>query len=387
MNLNDLFSSEDTIQDIYCGECSTHMDLAFLNFDKNVSGVRITVDELPTLVCPNCNSTSLPDRSRYALIHLHKRALDENRPHVISRRKKTEENYGFTDVPFQYDSDDYIYIPGLERTFGKGYLTPIFFNKEVLLKYDAHPSYKVAFASRTYGSIIQNGDLQVPFGINRNGRLVMWLGDISQLSIKEQYYLCSENVESDHSIGSEFYDGQIECIFTNRTPEDQLFRQRSKLLESCFNRFGHKIAHLENEVLDVAISIRPPLVDTPSERRNMADALNKVYIESFNNKVLENILDEKNINTANLGSLKRLQKLAEVTNPAVDVAKMMNSLYVLYDLRVAYSHLGSKSGQYKKLLSVKQRLNLSEDANLLDIYTSLLRELKIAFKELAAVFS
>lgn len=37
----------------------------------------------------------------------------------------------------------------------------------------------------------------------------MWLGDIARLPDAEQYYLRSENIDSDHSIGSEFYDGQI----------------------------------------------------------------------------------------------------------------------------------------------------------------------------------
>ena len=97
---------------------------------------------------------------------------------------------------------------------------------------------------------------------------------------------------SDHSIGSEFYDGQIECKFTERTREDQLFEQRSRFLEACFRKFGAKIAHLENEVLELALLVRRPVVDTPGERRNVADSLNKIYLESFDNKALERLLDE-----------------------------------------------------------------------------------------------
>lgn len=264
-------------------------------------------------------------------------------------------------------------------------MTPVFFNTEVLLKYDIHPSYRVTFASRTYGSIRQGDDFHIPFGINRNGRLVMWLGDIARLPENEQFYLRSENVQSDHSIGSEFYDGQIECKFTDRTPEDSLFEQRSRLLEACFARFGQKVAHLEKEVLDLVISIRRPLVDTPSERRNVADALNKVYIESLDNKALESILVSLGKDATKLGTLKRLQKLAETIVPTVDIASAMSPLFVLYDLRVAYSHLGSQEGQEEKLRFVRKRLGIAENADFFSIYDALVPALCSALTKLAEV--
>lgn len=383
MNVGDLFPPSGHVQRIYCENCTTHLDLSFEDFNDEVSGVRISLSGLPTLKCPKCGSLYLPDRSRFALIELHKRATERKSDYVTVQRRKTERNFGFTHVPFQYDSDDYCYIPGLWREFDDGFLTPVFFNKEVLLKYDVHPSYRVAFASSTYGSIRQGDDFNIPFGINRHGRLVMWLGDIARLPESEQFYLRSENVQSDHSIGSEFYDGQIGCKFTDRTPEDQLFEQRSRLLEACFARFGQKVAHLEKEVLDLAISIRRPVVDTSAERRNVVDSLNKVYLESFDNKALEKILSALGQDASKLGSLKRLQKLAEAAAPEEDVAGTMSPLYVLYDLRVAYSHLGSHEGQEEKLRFVKQRLKLSDEFDLFEIYDALLPALRATFEKLA----
>lgn len=383
MNVGDLFPPAGHLQRIYCDNCTSHMDLSFEAFNEDVSGVRISLSGLPTLKCPQCACSYLPDRSRFALIELHRQATEQASDQVTVQRRKTERNYGFTKVPFLYDSDDYCYIPGLWRTFDEGFLTPVFFNKEVLLKYDVHPSYRVAFASSTYGSIRQGDDFDIPFGINRYGRLVMWLGDISRLPESEQFYLRSENVQSDHSIGSEFYDGQIECKFTERTPEDQLFEQRSRLLEACFVRFGQKVAHLEKEVLDLAISIRRPVVDTATERRNVADALNKVYLESLDNKALEKILTSLGQEASKLGSLKRLQKMVETVAPEEDIAGTMNPLYVLYDLRVAYSHLGSHEGQAEKLRYVRQRLMLSDNSDLFDIYDALVSALRSAFQKMA----
>jgi hypothetical protein len=276
-------------------------------------------------------------------------------------------------------------LGAITREFDEGFLTPVFFNREVLIKYDAHPSYRVSFASRTYGEIRQGDDFSIPFGVNRLGRVVMWLGDIAKLPENEQYYLRSENVPSDHSIGSEFYDGQIECKFTDRTPEDQLFEQRSRFLEACFNRFGEKVAHLETEVLELAITVRRPVVDTPVERRNVADTLNKIYLESLDNKTLEKLLTSQGQDGAKLGRLKRLQKLVESIDPAADVAQLMSPLYVLYDLRVAYSHLGSEASQQEKLDFVRERLGLGPNADLFSIYDSIVLELTAAFGRLSKI--
>jgi len=386
MNVADLFPPPGKVQRIYCEKCSDHLDLSFADFDDDVSGVKVSVSGLPMLICPSCGSTYLPDRSRFALIELHRQATAKSSNIVTVNQSKTARDFRFTKVPFLYDSDDYNYIPGLTQKFNEGFLTPVFFNKEVLIKYDVHPSHRVTFASQTYGSILLRDGFYLPFGINRNGRLVMWLGDIAQLPENEQFYLRSENVPSDHSIGSEFYDGQIECKFTDRTPEDQLFEQRSRLLEACFSRFGEKLAHLEKEVLDLAISIRRPVVDTSVERSNVADALNKVYLESFDNKAMERTLTVLGLDPAKLGSLKRLQKLSEAIAPNKNIAGAMSPLYVLYDLRVAYSHLGSEAGQEEKLRSVLDRLGLAVGADLFAIYDALMPALKEAFSKLAEVF-
>jgi uncharacterized protein YihD (DUF1040 family) len=383
MNVGDLFPQEGKFQTIYCDDCGSHLDLSYTDFDDEVSRVHIAVKGLPVLRCSVCNATCFPDRSRFHLIQMHRQAMEKGLNIVRATRNKILRDFGFTCVSFIYDSDDYDYIPGLSRGFNEGFLTPVFFKKEVLLKYDAHPSYRVVFASPTYGTIRQNDDFSISFGINKYGRLVMWLGDIAQLPENEQHYLRSENVPSDHSIGSEFYDGQIECIFTDKTLENKLFEQRSRFLDICFRLSGQKIAHLEKEVLEIAIAIRRPIVDTDTERRNVADALNKIYLESLDKKALKKLLAPTVSDESNLGSLKLLQKLAENVFTSPDAAALMNPLYVLYDLRVAYSHLGSDEGQQERLASVRQRLTLASDADFFAIYDRLMPELCAAFGKLA----
>jgi len=222
VKLTDIFPSEGYVQRLYCEACHKHLDLTFVNFREDVSGIDVSIAGFPILRCDACKQDYLPDRSRFSITECHRRASERGVTSVKVIRRKLDENFGFTKIPFLYDSDDYRYIPGLERPLDVGFLTPVFFNRQVLLKYDASPSYRVKFVSPTYGDIMTEM-FAIPFGINKNGKLVMWLGDIAKLPEEEQYYLRSENVASDHAIGSDFYDGQIECVFTE--PSRDLFRE------------------------------------------------------------------------------------------------------------------------------------------------------------------
>jgi hypothetical protein len=384
MDISDVFPPAGHIQHLYCDACGKAMDLVFKDFADEVSGVDIHIVGLPYLHCPHCRRDYLPDRSRLAIIEQHRMALERKAPAVRVTRQKLTQDFGLTAVRFIYDPDDYHYIPGLIRQPRDGFLTPVFFNRRVLLKYDASPDYEVRFASPTYGTIVHVDGSYISFGINKNGKIVMWLGDIAELPQAEQYYLRSENVESDHSIGSEFYDGQIECIFTEKPVEIKLFALRSDFVEACFKRFGTKIAHLDEEVLELAAGFSPPAIDTEKERRHIADTLNKIYIESFDNSALAKVLKELGGDPAKLGSLKRLQAILALVMPGEDVPTLLSPFYTLYDLRVAYSHLASAEHAQEILRAVTDRLSLPEGSGLLIIYDRLLELLTRSLEMLAS---
>lgn len=384
MEITDIIPADGRPQRIYCHKCGSHTDLTYINFSEDVSGVRIRISGLPTLRCPSCGSEHLPDLSRFAIVNLHKEAFEKSSPTVNVQRRKREDQFSFTDVKFIYDPDDYYYIPGLVRPWDKGFLQPVFFKRRALLKFDSSPEYRVEFASTSYGTIYTDSDY-ISFGINRHGNLVMWLGDIAKLPESEQYYLRSENIESDHSIGSEFYDGQIEVKFTEPSSENNLFRLRSKFIESCHNRFGTKIAHLDEEIFDLARELNQPLVDTPKERRHVADTLNKIYIESFDSSALEQLGTSLGAAKLGTGSLKRLQAVFEKIGPTQDVGKMLSPLFALYDLRVAYSHLTPRTKTDEILRTVHDRLGICRDAELVALYSRLIEEMTQCFASLTKI--
>jgi YgiT-type zinc finger domain-containing protein len=387
VNIAEVFPPKDHVQRLYCSACEKSLDLAYVDFHEEVSGIDITIEGLPVLRCPACGRDHLPDRSRLAIIELHRKADEKNEPAVRVTRRKLQEEYLFTKVPFLYDSDDYRYLPGLERSFDIGFLTPVFFRRNVLLKCDFAPGYRVKFASMTYGEIVPDEGQGISFGINRNGKVMMWLGDIARLPESEQYYLRSENVESDHSIGSEFYDGQIECIYTKPTEENRLYALRSEFIETCFKRFGEKIAHLDEEVLDIALSFNAPVVDTPKERRHVADTLNKIYIESLDNAALGTLLKKAGCDPKSLGSLKRLQAFLETLTNDADVPAILSPFFVLYDLRVAYSHLQSDDRATEVLKTITDRLGIARASGLLEIYSCLTKAMAASYEKLGMIMS
>lgn len=381
MQISDIIPAHGQVQRNYCDSCNCHLELAFVDFDDVVSGIRITILGLPQLLCPKCDRAYLPDLSRYAIVRLHEEAAAGSRQTVHVQRRKRADEWKRTVVRFDYDPDDYFYIPGLYRSFDEGFLQPVFFRRRALMKYDNLPGYRLEFASRTYGSIITENDDLIAFGINRHDALVMWLGDIAKLSEAEQYYLRSENIPSDHAIGSEFYDGQIEVRFTDRPPEDELFRARSDFLAACHSRFAVSFGHLDEAVHALALRFNPPSVDTPKERRHVADTLNKIYLESLDNAALAKALLAAGITTKATGSLKRLQALLNTVGAEQDIHALMSPFYVLYDLRVAYSHISS-SGDDTLPETIYERLELPTSSSLSALYLALVERMIASYDAL-----
>jgi hypothetical protein len=386
MRISDIYPPKGHVQTLSCDHCEGSLDLVFADFHEEVSGVDIAITGLPYLQCANCGKKYLPDSSRFAIIKLHEEAVTRSSPAVRVNRRPSDERFGFTNIDFIYSADDYRYIPGLERPWNRGFLTPVFFNKAVLLKYDALPDYEVKFASTTYGTIYGK-DFHISFGINKNGKVIMWLGDLAELPESEQYYLRSENVSSDHSIASEFYDGQIDVKFTERAAEDELFRLRSEFIATMSSRLGIKIAHLDDQVIEASVGFNPPLLDTPKERRHVADILNKIYVESWDNAALGKVIANQGGDPKSLGTLKRLQMVLEALAPAADIPSLMSPLFVLYDFRVAASHLTSEETATKTMKKVTDRLAISAGSDLPTIYARLIEELLKSFKVLTAHFT
>lgn len=360
------------------------MDLIFPVFSERVSGVQLEISNLPHLECRTCTQSYLATNSIVAIMELHRQAVEKHSDFVRVNRQKREADYKFTDVPFLVDADDYHYIPGLFRSFEAGFLTPLFFNKTVLSKFDTLPGYGVRFASQSYGTI-DMGEAYIPFGINRHGKVIIWLGDVAKLPDTEQFYLRSENVPSDHSIGSQFYDGQISCIFTDPPIEAVAIEGRSALEKGFEAAFSARLFHLDDELVDTIARLAPPVVDTEKERKQTFDNLNRIFVESLDNAGLGKLVKTQGVVPASTGSLKRLQAILEKKDASGAVATALSPFFVINDLRIAYSHLTSASRKRELLDTATDRLEIEKNASLDALYSKLLVQIVASMDNLKSL--
>lgn len=367
-----------------CG-CKLH-----LGYDKKIvrknDGGSMGFTNTPLLICSNCKSKYVPTITNELLNEAcnvlaaanSKHAETEHDGQTADSQRSTFEWYDFNhitetylddkfisvQVKFLYDRDDYYFIPGLLRNHNIGFLTPVFFNIEVLLKYMHHPGYGLDIGADTFGYVYKDDVHYISFGINENNKVIMWLGDIAELPLEEQFYLRSENVKSDHSIGSEFYEAQIEIAWADAASEKALMRKRLEFNEKVRKNFRFSISQLDTETLRVAQKIQKLLINTEDAFKDLMIALNKLLVESINNAEIKSNLKEKFPNLRNVikdkKGIKLLQLWLEQNSSGIDVNLEIAPLFVLYDLRLVSAHLYSDEKREDILNFCCERLGLEQ---------------------------
>src|SRR5260370_20629771 len=63
VKLSDIYPPGGRVQRLYCDACHKHLDLTFVNFREDISGIDISIAGLPVLRCHACDRDYLPDRS------------------------------------------------------------------------------------------------------------------------------------------------------------------------------------------------------------------------------------------------------------------------------------------------------------------------------------
>lgn len=379
--------SSDKHQSLKCDACGHWLKLTLENFGIVTDGVTVDAEGLPVFGCSDCGANYLPDRSKAVILLEVEEAKQQGKPRVIVWRKPEfgQRRFAFCKhVDFLYDATDYDYLPGLQRPWDEGFLTPVFFNKSVLIKYMHHPRYIVELGSDSYGSIFKDQEHFTAFGINRKGKVVIWLGDLDQMELAEQHYLRSENVPSDHDIGSDFYLGQIEAVFTDYSKERRLFHLRMSLAEKAFREFTVKLNSYEPEVLEVMAEVIRPVTWSDKEVRGVVEALNKVIVESLNNEGLRKCITALAPATKfdGMKGLKLMQRWVD-TAYGLDAARIMKPFFVLYDFRIVAAHLIGAESAEKKLASCHERMGIAEaDRNFETLYDAVIDGLVASYEEL-----
>ncbi|HIG94164.1 MAG TPA: hypothetical protein HA283_00360 [Nanoarchaeota archaeon] len=269
---------------------------------------------------------------------------------------------------------EFIYDPSEDYSPQKdNFLTPVYFEKEVLLPFIYNPDYNCTFVSETYGALVFE-DNSIPFGINPQGHLIFWLGDINRLTPKIKGILKPYNISSDNNIESEFKQGQLDAEFTDNILEVELFLLLNKINEESQKRFNFKIFNSDiiplDRLLEICSAYKRITFNNEDDFKRIISDLNEKLIETINRDELTSYLISKQIKVnTDLGDIKKLEILfKEILS---DDSNIIASFFYLYDLRIWATH----SGGGKKFENVVKLLGLKKDSNFEEIYNCLINQL------------
>ncbi|MDO3412582.1 hypothetical protein QWJ34_22645 [Saccharibacillus sp. CPCC 101409] len=347
-------------------------DWKVLHFERYVyeqDEIIIAFDSLPLLICPTCGNIDLPDHTSKQI----QKFITDNKESgrkVFQLKGHSDEPFEKLQYPkgcvdFKISKSDCFFIPALN--LGKlGEFSPVFFSLDVLINYIHNPRYTVHLGSETYGQITSE-EFGISFGINRNNKVIMWLIDIVNLPEEEQYYLRAKNIPSDHDVGSEFYEGQFEAVWTGPSKINHVKSLRKILSQLILQEYGLNLFMLDEEAEVIAKRISKPILFTDKEIGDTYEDINKIFVESLNVKEIKAfIVQNSNLEKKDLAELRGMKILRcwliqflNLTEETVD--QLLLPLFVLYDLRIVYAHLTSTESREEKLISVCKRIGLNEN--------------------------
>ena len=289
-----------------------------------VKGIHVA-DRVPVRVCPSCKNTKIPTHVEALVSQAVKNAKRQKtqkcRINIRKRKFKLCQN-----LKVKYSSIDLEIIPGLKRLTGKvdGYYVPVFFNKDVLIKYAFQGGYSIVPIGT--GGQINFGECSLDYGRNRHGDLFCWLGNLDKIPQNEQQYMLSENIESKHDIVSDLYKKTCFNIPVEDSDEQKLIKSMERLGHKSQMKFGTKICNLDEERHAVAEKMIRPVIWNEYMGGAVCD-LAGICMDSINVKFQRGELDEDEV------WKKRLCLLEDWISGklAFDGKSTMRPFFVLYD--------------------------------------------------------
>lgn len=352
-------------------------------------GIDITLDGIPYLINEETKATYLTGFSRVIIEML----IEEAKPKGIRKltvsppKTFSEQRFQFCDdLPFKYSALEYFAIPGLAQEFSNdGFLVPVYFNIEVLNKYNQHPDYELHLMSSTYGNLCFKDEWSISFGVNRNKSIIMWLGDIDKLPKNEQFYLLSENIEAEYEVHSEFYEGQICVQWAEGALESKVFKLRENLSELISEKFGSKLFKLDGEISNVLADLQKPIFWQEKHVAPVIEALNRIFVESLCEKSIKEIVRQESPESTIKG-FRGLKLFTVLVNDVLCVensAEVMCPFFVLYDYRVVMCHLQSEETVNEKMDSIFDRLKINDkDKNHETVYMRIFESMKCSLSKI-----
>lgn len=221
-----------------------------------------------------------------------------------------------------------------EAVHGDQYLTPVYFNRQVLTRYLYDSRFTCEFASETYGTIYGQ-DFAISFGINRVGSVIAWLGDLQdKIPVRERFYWLVENKSSDGDAESEFFDAQIRAEFTEPPAVIQCLNALVRLNAKFHKNHAvhlYKDRSIEERVEETRRYKRLVLENLDDFKR-FASELNEIINENTNNLELHRLLVTAGVAVPRCSKGNKLLELV-YKHYLSDTENLIGPFFYLYDLR------------------------------------------------------
>lgn len=199
--------------DHYFDPKGDRLDLCFNRKTIYYKNIKVTLNKLPYLFNEISSEIFFTTRAVCIIENYVKEAIGNGHKETLINQFNRFNRGKFQmakDTKFKYSPVEHFFIPCLIRNIpSDGYLTPVYFNKNVLIKFEHAEGYQLDRWTATAGSIKKIDEYEIPYGINRSGSVIMWLGDIVKLTSCDLMYLYSENIEPQYDLHSDFYRNQI----------------------------------------------------------------------------------------------------------------------------------------------------------------------------------
>lgn len=197
----------------YFAPDGARLDLCFKRKTIHYKNIKVVLDQLPYLINEMSGEIFFPSTAVAIIEDYVDEALMKDRKEITINwfgRFNRGKLPAAKNTNFKYSPVEHFFIPGLAvRLPSDGYLTPVYFDKNVLIKFEHAEGYQLEKQTASAGRIKRDNGYQIPYGINRNGNVIMWLGDIVGLPDRELMYLYSENIDPQYDLHSDFYQNQI----------------------------------------------------------------------------------------------------------------------------------------------------------------------------------
>ncbi|MCT4604921.1 MAG: hypothetical protein N4A64_02285 [Marinisporobacter sp.] len=375
-----------------CSKCDGVIELSIDHVDVQIEDRKMHFKELLMLTCIKCNSSCIPMYSKKMIDGCYRIMVKEGHYENVQTLRGYRKKFDYcVNHDFLYDHRDYYNIPGLsfdEEHSVEGFLTPVYFTKKVLLYFMQDPDYRVRLDAETYGYFSYKDQWGIPFGINRNGKVVFWLGDLNHLNDHTLNIMKPHNIDSDHQlIASEFFAAQMCCVWSEPNKELRICTQKNALFEALHAAYNVSLFHLEDEIKQQKDNYVKPIILTKKTIEPTINMLYKVLVEGVNiseiRKLYLQIVPSPDKNYKQWKSIKFYQALLEVILVKKDDIKdIIAPLYLLNDFRQYYDHLLSAEKKESIQNNIIKSLNITSFDNMTAIYDELLRRLSLLFEYL-----